>query len=72
MARVIITVLEQEGEVHFSPQIHGGPQIFLNFNLLASLNLLEIKVRLLVINGSLWGSRLYLCEVKVVRFFQYR
>ncbi len=40
----------------FFPQIQGGPQIILNFNLLASLNLREIKVRLLVKNGSQLGE----------------
>ncbi len=40
----------------FFPQIQGGPQIILNFNLLASLNLWEIKMRLLLRNVGQLGK----------------
>jgi hypothetical protein len=45
VARVIMGCWSKMERFLFFPQIQGGPQIIFNFNLLASLNLWEIKMQ---------------------------
>jgi len=45
VVRVIMGCWSKMERFLFFPQIQGGPQIIFNFNLLASLNLWEIKMQ---------------------------